>query len=545
VAVSDDVLVRLRAIGAAAFKGAMEGAATSIGHVDTKAKHADKSTDAMSKNMGKGGGRLKSTVGTLAKWAGGAAAVAGAARGLHSAIASTEELAKGTMRLSRTTGMDSETASAWAEVVKTRGVNASQFQRGLVALSKQMHVANGGNEKAVTSFKNLGVAMDDVNSGNTQAVIMQLSDSFKTMKNPADRAAIAQKLFGRQSQDLLPLLSSGSTAIQEQLDTAKKYGAVIGNDGVNHTKEFAQKMREMQMASDGLKVSVGEALIPAMLSMAQALGQIVNVMQPILRNGPLMTVIIGTLATAFIALKVAQLQAAIAALSFNAAFLLIPIALVALVAGLIYAYKHVAFFRHAVDAAVTWIKNALVNAFNWIKTHWVLLASILGGPFVAAAIQIAKHWGQIKSSTSSAVRWVIDKVKSLPHAFWEAGRGIVRSIVDGIKSAPHAVLDAIKGLVPGKLQSAGAKLGLWAHGGVVPHTQWGIVGERGPELLQLPGGTRITPLPAHAAASASAPVIAQSASASGSSQTTAHFYLDRRLIASAVAQDTSDQRARR
>jgi hypothetical protein len=45
----------------------------------------------------------------------------------------------------------------------------------------------------------------------------------------------------------------------------------------------------------------------------------------------------------------------------------------------------------------------------------------------------------------------------------------------------------------------------------------------------------VTPLPA----------IALGGAGVGASQTTAHFYLDRRLIATAVAVDTADRQARR
>jgi hypothetical protein len=54
-----------------------------------------------------------------------------------------------------------------------------------------------------------------------------------------------------------------------------------------------------------------------------------------------------------------------------------------------------------------------------------------------------------------------------------------------------------------------------------------LVGEAGPELLSLPGRSRVTPI------------------LGGAVATTANFYLDRRLVATAVAQADADQRARR
>jgi hypothetical protein len=84
----------------------------------------------------------------IAKWAGGTAAVYGASRYLHSAVDSTEELAKNTMALTRATGMDTKTSSAWAELLKVRGIDTGKFQIGMLKLSKTMEAARGGNQKA-------------------------------------------------------------------------------------------------------------------------------------------------------------------------------------------------------------------------------------------------------------------------------------------------------------------------------------------------------------------------------------------------------------
>jgi hypothetical protein len=62
-------------------------------------------------------------------------------------VDSTEELAKNTMALSRATGMDTKTSSAWAELLKVRGIDTGKFQVGMVKLSKTMEAARGGNEK--------------------------------------------------------------------------------------------------------------------------------------------------------------------------------------------------------------------------------------------------------------------------------------------------------------------------------------------------------------------------------------------------------------
>src|SRR4051812_42821010 len=58
----------------------------------------------------------------VAKWAGGAAIVVGATKFVKGAVSATEDLAKSTMTLQRSTNLDTETASEWAALLKERGI---------------------------------------------------------------------------------------------------------------------------------------------------------------------------------------------------------------------------------------------------------------------------------------------------------------------------------------------------------------------------------------------------------------------------------------
>ena len=517
---TNDIIARLRVVGQAAFQGAMEGAAASTAKVGTSAQKADASTQQLGKGMGKTVSPLRKAAVGLAKVAGGAAALYAAKRGITASVNATMELGKSTMALQRATGLDAKTASGWAEITKVRGINTKQFQVGLVKLSKTMEAAKGGNDKAAASLAHLGVNQDMIQKGDVAGALTRSADAFALMKSPAEKAATAQALFGKSGQALLPLLASGSAGIQEQMDLVNKYGATIAN--TKDAKAMVAQQREMKYAMDGLKVSVGTALLPVLVSLAQAFGQLVAVLQPFLRNSTLVKVAVVAITLAFLAYKIAVIASTVASLGMVAVWALIPLAIIAIGAALIYAYKKVEWFRNAVNA---------VGA--WIKAHWKAIIFSLLLPLPALIIAVAKHFDKIKALA-----------RKLPGALLAVGKLMVRALVAGIKAAPGAVLDAIKSLLPGgKVGRAMGKLvggvvGQFAVGGVTPRSGTALVGERGPELLQLPGGSRITPLPSPAL---STPALAGAAA----SHTTAHFYLDRRLIATAVATDTADRQARR
>jgi hypothetical protein len=229
--------------------------------------------------------------------------------------------------------------------------------------------------------------------------------------------------------------------------------------------------------------------------------------------------VIVLLTTAFLAYRVAIVVSTLATLSFNAALLLIPLAIVAIVAGVVVLYNKWSWFHDAVN-----------NTFNWIKTHWQLLAAILGGPFVAAAIIIIRNFGKIKAAVSSVwgtVRSVFGRVKGfLSHAFtFDFVAGIGRGIADWLNA--HTPF--------GDKISAGPihfTLPALAEGGTITRAGAALVGERGPEIVSLPNAAQVVPNAAVADAMGPQTIVTQ-------------VYLDKRQIAEAVGTYAADRIARR
>lgn len=364
--------------------------------------------------------------------AAGATAAAGT-KLLKDSIDATTQLAKDTMALSRVTGMDTKTASEWVTVLKSRGIATEVFSKGMVTLSKQMTAAAAGSKTSVAAFKALGVSMEDVRKGDTQAVINQVADGLSRMKNPAKQAALTQQLFSRSGQKLAPILYKGSQAIADQLGIAEKYGATLGDKTTTQVADLAQKQREMKIASEGVKIQLGTALLPAVLKVALAIGKLVDFLQPILRSGPALATIIGVIAAAYGFMAIMSLQATLAQLGLNIAMLpltAIIVGIIAAVVALIVIWKNWDKITQALGAAWNWLKDQADKAFkgilaviqyvwNWVKRNWPLLLGILTGPIGLAAALIYKNWDTIKKATATA---------------WNAVKSAISTAVSSIKS---------------------------------------------------------------------------------------------------------------
>jgi phage-related protein len=131
--------------------------------------------------------------------------------------------------------------------------------------------------------------------------------------------------------------------------------------------------------------------------------------------------------------------------------LLVVLAIAALVAAVVLAYKKVGWFRDFVDAswdavvaAFDMLKDAAVKVFDWIKNNWPLLLAVLTGPFGIAVKLIVDNWDTIKAGATDVWNWVKAKFDALASFFGGLGSTIgsaITVIVDWIKKPIQAATD--------------------------------------------------------------------------------------------------------
>ena len=155
-------------------------------------------------------------------------------------------------------------------------------------------------------------------------------------------------------------------------------------------------------------------------------------------------------------------------MAFNAALAANPIGLVviaiaALAAGLVMAYQKSETFRAVVDGVFSFLKTAVAFTVGFVKDHWQLIVSIIGGPLVAIGILVVKHWSAIKSFVMGAVNAVINFVRDhwrLIITIIGGPLGLAVALVTKhwttIKSATTAAWNAIKSVISTQINAAKA-----------------------------------------------------------------------------------------
>jgi TP901 family phage tail tape measure protein len=223
-----------------------------------------------------------------------------------------------------------------------------------------------------------------------------------------------------------------------------------------------------------------------------------------------------------------------AALDINP-FVLIIIGLIAIGTALYMAYKRIKWFHQAVDAVVhaiiaafKWLGNAIWDVVKFIGQHWKWLL-LLMGPFGWVVLALIAHWKWFKKEIAPIINWLVGAfhwaltaIKNiwktvgpiLAFPFKWAWKNVIQPVANWIVGAFHWVVKQVThawNSIMGPIKTVGHFFGGVGHaagsigssighffglqqGGTIASPGMALVGEHGPELLNLPRAASVIPL---------------------------------------------------
>ena len=291
---------------------------------------------------------------------------------------------------------------------------------------------------------------------------------------------------------------------------------MLTNDNLAAVKKSIKAHRQQEAAMQGLQVQIGMHVLPVLTKfttfLATQLPKVTNWIKTHKQSGK---IIGGVFVGALVVATGAMLGLAAATLAATWEFVVGALVVAALVAGVIYAYKHFKGFRDAVNNTVKFLKSyawpviklwakgiklefqlivaytkfawaivsavikAAVNVIRWVISVGM---SIIHGDWRAAWDQIkgvvSSAWATIKTGVSDGVGAVIRFMRSLPGkavsamgnvagTFYNLGVHWMSSLIHGIESLAGNVVKAIISKIPGSglvSKAAGSILGIGKKG---------------------------------------------------------------------------------
>jgi hypothetical protein len=189
--------------------------------------------------------------------AAGAALVGFAAK----AVGEFQKLALEAGKFADATGLAVEDASRWIEVAGDVGVGADQIQAAILKMNRE--IANGGLDQ----FANDVVRAKD-GTVDASATFENLVTKIGAIKDPTDRAAAAQKAFGKGFASIAELMEMDAVQLRAALEGVSE-AKIIDKGELDKAREFRDAMDNLRDKTEDLALTLGEALVPALTDVAE------------------------------------------------------------------------------------------------------------------------------------------------------------------------------------------------------------------------------------------------------------------------------------
>ena len=205
--------------------------------------------------------------------------VQGAFRALNGfideSISKTAQTQDEIAKLSHKVGVSTETLSAYRLATQLSGTSMESLATGLRMVAKNAYDASMGTGDAKVAFEDLGITVTDGNGKlkDSEVLLLEVADKLAGVDDSSRRTAMGMKIFGRSGTDLLPMMENGRAGIEAMKEEARALGMTFTDETAMASEQYNDSLVRMDGAFEGLKMRIGNAVIPALTQVVQAVMQ--------------------------------------------------------------------------------------------------------------------------------------------------------------------------------------------------------------------------------------------------------------------------------
>ena len=178
---------------------------------------------------------------------------------VKSAINAADEMSK----LSQKAGVAVKDVAGLQLAFRQSGLEAGTLQSSMAKLNKG--IADGNK-----AFEAMGVGVRNADGSlkSARQVLGDVADRFATYKDGAEKARLAQELFGKAGADMIPLLNGGAAALDEFDAMAQKLGLTMDAQTTKQAEKFNDTLDLIGQGVQGVGRQVAAQLLPTLSGLA-------------------------------------------------------------------------------------------------------------------------------------------------------------------------------------------------------------------------------------------------------------------------------------
>lgn len=320
---------------------------------------------------------------------------------------------------------------------------------GLKNMMLQLVKGESLSKSAKAAFDDLGLSYTEIAKGMQTDSIGTINKVFEAIKKLPEEAQAAKinDIFGSESIAVISQLINGTDTLGKHLQAmgdASKYAGSMSQEAANINDTSAAKMEMFKNATQNAKAAIGDAFLPALGALAEALLPVINGIKQFAQESPTMVTAITGIVGGVLVLGTA----------LGAIGLAVPLVTTALggltaIAGLVgTAIGAISLPVVAVVAGITALiaaGEALYNNWDMVKAKAAQTFNALPAPVKEAINNIKSLFAGIGDFVSSSLQVILPIAQAVWHSFSTipiAAFELIKATISGAMSAIGAVIKA-------------------------------------------------------------------------------------------------------
>lgn len=175
---------------------------------------------------------------------------------------------------SQKVGLSMKSYQQWDYAMNLAGTSMQDCTNGLKTLTNTFDDANNGSKSAAEKFKRLGISLDELKGKSREEVFSETVKALQNITDETEKAALANDMFGKSGQNLLPLFNQTNEETEKLLQEAEKYGMVMSDNAVKASADFEDSLTKLKGTLNGVKNSLMGDFLPSLTLVMNGLSDV-------------------------------------------------------------------------------------------------------------------------------------------------------------------------------------------------------------------------------------------------------------------------------